>query len=69
MGIVEEVGSGVDNLKKGDLVVIPFPIACGHCHFCDMELPTHCENSNPHYGPEGALLKGKGAALFGYTDL
>jgi alcohol dehydrogenase len=35
-----------------------------------MELPTHCENSNPeHYGPEGALLKGKGAALFGYTDL
>jgi alcohol dehydrogenase len=35
-----------------------------------MELPTHCENSNPeHYGPEGGLLKGKGAALFGYTDL
>lgn len=69
MGIVEEVGSGVGNLKKGDRVVVPFPIACGHCHFCDMELPTHCENSNPHYGPEGALLKGKGAALFGYTDL
>jgi S-(hydroxymethyl)glutathione dehydrogenase / alcohol dehydrogenase len=69
MGIVEEVGSSVGNLKKGDRVVVPFPIACGHCHFCDMELPTHCENSNPHYGPEGALLKGKGAALFGYTDL
>lgn len=69
MGIVEEIGSGVGNLKKGDRVVVPFPIACGHCHFCSMELPTHCENSNPHYGPEGALLKGKGAALFGYTDL
>ena len=70
MGIVEEVGSGVRNLKKGDRVVVPFPISCGSCHFCNMSLPTHCENSNPeHYGPEGALLDGKGGGLFGYTDL
>ncbi len=69
MGIVEEVGSRVTRVKKGDRVVVPFPVACGHCNFCAMELPTHCENSNPHYGPEGELLKGKGGALFGYTDL
>lgn len=70
MGIVEEVGSAVNNLKKGDRVVVPFPIACGHCHFCQMNLPTHCEESNPeHYGPEGGLMKGKGGGLFGYTDL
>lgn len=70
MGIVEEVGSGVRNLKKGDRVVVPFPISCGSCHFCNISLPTHCENSNPeHYGPEGGLLDGKGGALFGYTDL
>lgn len=70
MGIVEEVGSGVRNLKKGDRVVVPFPISCGTCHFCNMNLPTHCESSNPeHYGPEGGLLEGKGGALFGYTDL
>ncbi|WP_242926807.1 zinc-dependent alcohol dehydrogenase [Pontibacter vulgaris] len=70
MGIVEEVGQGIKNLKKGDRVVVPFPISCGTCHFCNMQLPTHCENSNPdNYGPEGALLTGKGAALFGYTDL
>lgn len=70
MGIVEEVGSEVKNLKKGDRVVVPFPIACGHCHFCSMDLPTHCEHSNEdHYGPEGGILKGKGGALFGYTDL
>ena len=70
MGIVEEVGSEVKNLAKGDRVVVPFPIACGHCFFCNHELPGHCEESNPdHYGPEGGLLTEKGGALFGYTDL
>jgi threonine dehydrogenase-like Zn-dependent dehydrogenase len=70
MGEVEEVGSGVKNLKRGDRVVVPFPIACGTCFFCDHSLPGHCENSNPeHYGPEGGVLTEKGGALFGYTDL
>ncbi len=34
MGIVEEVGSEVKKLKRGDRVVIPFTIACGNCNFC-----------------------------------
>jgi threonine dehydrogenase-like Zn-dependent dehydrogenase len=70
MGIVEEVGSAVSKLKVGDRVVVPFPIACGNCFFCNNELPGHCEHSNPeHYGPEGGVLTEKGGALFGYTDL
>jgi threonine dehydrogenase-like Zn-dependent dehydrogenase len=69
MGIVEDVGAGVTNLKRGDRVVVPFPIACGQCFFCEHHLPTGCERSNSNYGPEGGLLKEKGGALFGYTDV
>jgi threonine dehydrogenase-like Zn-dependent dehydrogenase len=70
VGVVEEVGKGVTKLKKGDRVVVPFPIGCGACFFCNHEMPGHCENSNPkHYGAEGGLLTQKGGGLFGYTDL
>ena len=71
MGIVEETGTGVSNLKRGDRVVVPFPIGCGQCYFCQQQqLHTQCENSNPEfYGPEGDVTKGKGGALFGYTSL
>ncbi|AKT44009.1 zinc-dependent alcohol dehydrogenase [Chondromyces crocatus] len=70
MGIVEEVGPQITNLKRGDRVIVPFPIACGDCFFCKAHLPPHCERSNrEHYGPEGGLLREKGGALFGYTDL
>ncbi len=70
MGIVEEVGADVQNLKRGDRVVVPFPIACGTCFFCHEGLPGACEQSNPkHYGPHGGLLSQKGGGMFGYTDL
>jgi S-(hydroxymethyl)glutathione dehydrogenase/alcohol dehydrogenase len=70
MGIVEDVGSNVSKLKKGDRIVVPFPVACGGCYFCTHGLSTHCENSNEkNYGPEGGILTEKGAGLFGYTDL
>ncbi|WP_245546848.1 alcohol dehydrogenase catalytic domain-containing protein [Pseudopedobacter saltans] len=70
MGIVVETGSAVTDLRKGDRVVVPFPIACGQCFFCNHQAPTHCENSNyKHYGPDGDLAGEKGGGLFGYTDL
>ncbi|CAK7279556.1 zinc-dependent alcohol dehydrogenase [Streptomyces misionensis] len=62
MGIVEEVGSEVTNLRPGDRVVVPFQIACGHCFMCDSGLPTQCETTQ-------VTGEGMGAALFGYTRL
>lgn len=70
MGMVQERGRAVTNLEVGDRVVVPFPISCGGCFFCQHALPGHCEESNPkNYGPEGGMLEQKGGALFGYTDL
>jgi threonine dehydrogenase-like Zn-dependent dehydrogenase len=62
MGIVEEVGSEVTNLKAGDRVVIPFTIACGHCFMCGDGLYSQCETTQ-------VTEFGSGAALFGYTKL
>src|ERR671910_89147 len=48
MGEVVEVGPKVRNLKVGDRVVVPFPIACGNCNACRAEAYSLCENSNPN---------------------
>ncbi|MFF5262825.1 zinc-dependent alcohol dehydrogenase [Actinomadura viridis] len=62
MGVVEEVGSAVTNLRPGDRVVVPFNISCGHCYMCDRRLFAQCETTQ-------VREQGMGAALFGYTKL
>src|SRR5689334_12031461 len=48
MGEVVEVGSAVKNLAVGDRVVVPFTICCGHCFFCEKDLWSLCDNTNPN---------------------
>src|SRR4051812_46734902 len=48
MGEVVEVGPSVKNLKAGDRVVVPFTISCGKCFFCEREMYSLCDNSNPN---------------------
>ena len=59
MGIVEEVGKDVTNVKKGDRVIVPFPVSCGHCWFCEHDLSSQCDNSNDH---------GELGSIYGYSD-
>jgi len=62
MGIVEEVGAAVTDLRPGDRVVMPFQISCGSCYMCRQGLQTQCETTQ-------VREQGMGAALYGYTKL
>ncbi|HEY9698960.1 MAG TPA: zinc-dependent alcohol dehydrogenase [Trichocoleus sp.] len=67
MGEIVETGPEVTNLKKGDRVIIPFPISCGHCYFCQKDLWSLCDNSNHKAHLIEPLYGHSPAALFGYS--
>ena len=69
MGIVVEVGGSVTKLKKGDRVVVPFVIACGHCFFCSKQLYSCCASTNPDAEKASKLMGHAPAGLFGYSHL
>src|SRR3984885_14704531 len=69
MGIVEETGKAVTNLKRGDRVVVPFTIACGNCLFCKKQLWSACDNTNPNAHIAEALYGYSGSGLFGYSHM
>jgi threonine dehydrogenase-like Zn-dependent dehydrogenase len=69
MGEVVEVGPGVRNLKVGDRVVNPFPIACGSCWFCHSKQYSLCENSNPNAWMAEKFWGHSPAGLFGYSHM
>jgi threonine dehydrogenase-like Zn-dependent dehydrogenase len=69
MGEVVETGRGVERLKVGDRVVVPFPIACGQCWHCKHELYSACENSNPNAGLAEKMFGHPTCGIFGYSHL
>jgi len=69
MGEVVEVGKGVSNLRVGDRVVVPFPIACGNCKACQAGLTSLCENSNPNAWLAEKLWGYSPSGLFGYSHM
>jgi threonine dehydrogenase-like Zn-dependent dehydrogenase len=69
MGEVVEVGPGVTNLSIGDRVVVPFPIACGGCFFCERQLFSLCENSNPNAPLAEKMWGHSPAGIFGYSHM
>ena len=69
MGEVIETGKGVTNLRVGDRVVVPFPIACGHCAQCEREMFSLCENSNPNAWMAEKLYGYSPCGIFGYSHM
>jgi len=69
MGEVVELGSAVKNVKIGDRVVVPFTISCGSCFFCNRDLWSLCDNSNPNAWMVEKIMGYSPSGLFGYSHL
>lgn len=69
MGEIMEVGPDVKNRKVGDRVVVSFPISCGNCFFCQQELYTLCENSNPNAWMAEKMFGHSPCGIYGYSHL
>jgi threonine dehydrogenase-like Zn-dependent dehydrogenase len=69
MGEVVEIGPDVKRLKVGNRVVVPFPIACGKCWFCQAGLYSSCENLNPKAGLAETMYGFSPAGIYGYSHM
>ncbi len=56
VGVIEEIGSEVTNVKVGDLVLVPFNVACGRCYFCKQGLYGCCHESNTMASAVGSIF-------------
>ncbi|PGH12977.1 hypothetical protein AJ79_03950 [Helicocarpus griseus UAMH5409] len=65
-GVVDSIGPGITDLKKGDRVVASFQISCGECAYCKMKLSSQCERTNSSH-LQNALYGARTAGMFGYS--
>lgn len=69
MGEVVEIGSEVKNIKKGDRILVPFPIGCGQCFFCKRGLWSLCDTTNPNHEKAEAMMGFSPAGIYGYSHM
>lgn len=69
MGEVVEVGKDVKKLKQGDRIVVPFPISCGECFFCQKEMYSLCDRSNRNAEMARKVMGHSPAGLYGYSHM
>ena len=69
MGEIVETGPGIKNLQVGERVVVPFNISCGQCYFCQKEMFSLCDNSNPNAVIAEKMMGHSPAGLFGYSHM
>lgn len=69
MGEVVDLGREVKNVQIGDRVVVPFTISCGSCFFCNRDLWSLCDNSNPNAWMVEQVMGHSPSGLFGYSHL
>ncbi|MBL6459101.1 alcohol dehydrogenase catalytic domain-containing protein [Belnapia sp. T6] len=69
VGIVEEVGRGVRNFRRGDRVVIPSTIACDNCSYCRSGYTAQCDDANPNGAAAGTAFFGSPQAAGGFDGL
>ncbi|MFC7795588.1 zinc-dependent alcohol dehydrogenase [Streptomyces cinereoruber] len=69
VGVVEEVGPGVRNLRPGDRVVVPSTVACGVCSYCRAGYYAQCDNANPGGRLGGTVFFGGPEAAGGLDGL
>jgi threonine dehydrogenase-like Zn-dependent dehydrogenase len=69
MGEIVEVGPDVHDRKVGDRVVASFPISCGRCFFCEKQLYSLCENTNPNAWMAEKMFGHSTSGIYGYSHL
>jgi threonine dehydrogenase-like Zn-dependent dehydrogenase len=69
MGEIVEVGPAVKNVRVGDRVIVPFPIACGRCYYCRQDLYSMCENTNPNAWMQEVVWGHGTAGIYGYSHM
>ncbi|MCA1817962.1 MAG: glutathione-dependent formaldehyde dehydrogenase [Acidobacteria bacterium] len=69
MGEIVEVGPDVRDRKVGDRVVVSFPISCGECFFCEQEMYSLCENTNPNAWMAEKIFGHSPCGIYGYSHL